>query len=324
MGDIYVVVEHRQGKIREVTLEMLSAAASLAEQTNGEAVAVLLGSENDTFANDLAGYCDKIISIDDNYFENYNSEYYQKAIVSLVKQNTPYLIMVGHTAQGVDFAPNVAVELKMPFVTDVVGMEIQGGQLKVTRQYYQGKVNADFEFKGDPPFLVTVRESSFGIEDLSKQAVIETIESPVKEDVSYRKFVEYLEAEAGKLDITKSEILIGVGRGIQEEENIEMIQKLADVIKADICGSRVAVDSGWIDKELQVGISGKRVKPKLYIAIGISGAFQHLVGMSGANTIVAINKDPDAPIFTVANYAIVDDLFEVVPKLTDKFKELLG
>jgi electron transfer flavoprotein alpha subunit len=153
---------------------------------------------------------------------------------------------------------------------------------------------------------------------------VEKVESPLKEDIGYRRFIEYVEAEVGDVDITQSEILVAVGRGIREDKNMAMIEDLAKALKADICGSRAATDAGWIPHDRQVGTSGKTVKPKLYIAIGISGAFQHLAGMKAAKTIVAINKDPDAPIFTVADFAIIDDLFKVVPKLTEKLKELRG
>ena len=188
---------------------------------------------------------------------------------------------------------------------------------------YQGKVNANFVFKGEAPYLITFREASLEVPDASKQGKVEKIESPLKEDIEYRRFIEYVEAEVGDVDITQSEILVAVGRGVREEKNMAMIEDLAKAINADICGSRAATDAGWLPHDRQVGTSGKTVKPS-YIAIGISGAFQHLAGMKAAKTIVAINKDPEAPIFTVADFAIVDDLFKVVPKLTEKLIELRG
>jgi electron transfer flavoprotein alpha subunit len=324
MGDIFVIAEHRQGKLREITLEMLSAAAEMAKQMSSEAVAVLLGSGIDSFADTVAGYSDRVLYIDDPVFKDYNSENYQRALSSLMSQYKPDLVMVGHTAHGVDLAPALAVEMKTPFVTDVIDMEKNEGDIKVTRQYYQGKVNADYLLTGKRPYLVTIRESCFEINEPFKQGKVNKIDSPFEEDIAYRRFIEYIEEEQGDIDITKSTVLVGVGRGIQEEDNMDLVEDLAKAINADICGSRAAVDAGWVSKDRQVGISGKRVKPSLYIAVGISGAFQHLVGMSGARTIVAINKDAKAPIFSVANYAIIDDLFKVVPKLTEKFKELRG
>lgn len=324
MGDLFVLAEHRQGELREITFEMLSKAPEVAEALGGEIVTVLLGSGVDTFAEKLAAYSDKVLYVDDPLFADYNSDKYQKVLAELLKAHKPDVLMVGHTTQGVDMAPALAVELKLPMVTDVMDINITDGKLSPVRQYYSGKVNADFGLKGDPPYLLTIREASFEIADGGKQGTIEKVESPLKEDLDYRRFIEYIEAEVGDVDITQSEILVAVGRGIREDKNMPLIEDLAKAIGADICGSRAATDAGWLPHDRQVGTSGRVVKPKLYIAIGISGAFQHLAGMKGAKTIVAINKDPDAPIFTEADYAIIDDLFKVVPKLTEKIIELKG
>jgi electron transfer flavoprotein alpha subunit len=322
MGDIFVLAEHRRGELREVSLEMLAAASAVAPQLGGNITAILLGSGVNSFAEKLAGYSDKVLYVDDPLFAEYNSEKYQLALSGLIGRYQPELVMVAHTTQGVDMAPALAVELKMPFVADVAGLSFEGGKLQPVRTYYQGKINADFSFKGKPPYLITVRESSFSAGDPSKQGTVEKIDSPLKEDVQYRKFVEYIEAVVGDVDISQAEILVAIGRGLREEKNLPMIEDLAKSINAVIAGSRAAIDAGWLPHDRQVGTSGKNVKPKVYIAIGISGAFQHLAGMKAAKTIIAINKDPNAPIFTVADYAIVDDLFKVVPKLTEKLKEL--
>jgi electron transfer flavoprotein alpha subunit len=303
---------------------MLTKASQVAGQNGGEVVALLLGSGVDALADKLAGYSDKVLYVDNPLFADYNAEKYQLALVELVKQYNPELFMIGHTTQGVDLAPALAVEMGMPFVSDVIEIELADGKLQPVRQYYQGKVNANFAFKGEPPYLVSFREATLEVPEPSKQGSIEKIESPLKEDIEYRRFIEYVEAEVGDVDITQSEILVAIGRGVREDKNMPMIQELASAIKADLCGSRAATDAGWLEHDRQVGTSGKTVKPKLYIAIGISGAFQHLAGMKGAKTIVAINKDPDAPIFSVADFAIIDDLFKVVPKLTEKLKELVG
>lgn len=322
MGNVFVLAEHRQGVLREITLEMLTKAAAVAGQTGGEVVAVLLGSGVDSFAEKVAGYCDRVLCMDDPLFADYNAEKYQKALAVLLQQYKPEIFMVGHTAQGVDLAPALAVELKLPFVSDVIDINVVDGKLKPVRQYYQGKVNANFAFKGEPPYLVTFREASLEAGEALKGGSIEKIPSLLQDDIAYRRFIEYVEAEVGDVDISQSEILVAVGRGVKEDKNMPLIEGLAAVMKADICGSRAAIDAGWLSHDRQVGTSGKAVKPKLYIAIGISGAFQHLAGMKGAKTIVAINKDPDAPIFSVADFGIVDDLFKVVPKLTEKLKEL--
>lgn len=324
MGNVFVLAEHRQGSLREISLEMLTVASQVAKQNGGEAVAILLGNGVDSLAEKLAGYSDKVLYVDDPLFADYNSEKYQRALVELIKQNNPELFIIGHTTQGVDLAPALAVEMSMPFVSDVIEVGFADGKMQPVRQYYQGKVNANFAFKREPPYLITLREATVEIPEPSKQGAIEKIESPLKEDIEYRRFIEYVEAEVGDVDITQSEILVAVGRGIREDKNMPIIEELAKAMKADICGSRAATDAGWIPHDRQVGTSGKTVKPKLYVAIGISGAFQHLAGMKGAKTIVAINKDPDAPIFSVADFAIIDDLFKVVPKLTEKLNELKG
>ncbi len=324
MGDLFVLAEHRQGELREITFEMLTKAPEVANELGGSIVTVLFGSGVDEFADKLAAYSDKVLYVDDPLFADYNSEKYQKALSELIKQYNPEALMVGHTTQGVDMAPALAVELKMPMVTDVIDITFPNGKMTPIRQYYSGKVNAEFHFKGDPPYLLTIREASFEIAEGGKQGTVEKIESPLKEDIEYRRFIEYIEAEIGDVDITQSEILVSVGRGLREDKNMPMIEELAEAIGADISGSRAATDAGWLSHDRQVGTSGKVVKPKLYIAIGISGAFQHLAGMKGAKTIVAINKDADAPIFSEADYAIIDDLFKVVPKMTEKIKELKG
>lgn len=322
MGDILVLAEHRCGKLRDVSLEMLTAAHQIASELEGQVTAVLLGSGVDSMAETLADYSNKVLYIDDPLFENYNGEMYQIVMAELIKKANPELVLVAHTAQGVDMAPALAVQMKMPYVADVFSLNAADGILKPMRSYYQGKLNADFALKGKPPYLLTVRESSFVICPPVGRGIIEKTDSPLKEEIKYRRFIEYLEAAVGDVDITKADILVSVGRGIKEPKNLEMIEELAVALGATVSASRAVVDAGWILQERQVGTSGKTVKPKVYLAIGISGAFEHVAGMKGSKTVIAINKDPNAPIFSVADYGIVDDLFQVVPKLIEKIKEL--
>lgn len=323
MGDVFVLAEHRQGALRDVTWEMLTLAARVAPDFGGEVVAVLLGSGNGDMADKLAGAC-KVIHVDDPLLEQFNADKYQKVLSTLIDNYKPAVFMIGHTAQGVDFAPALAVEKDLPFLTDVIELKVDGGKPVAVRQIYSGKVNAEYSFSDADTYLVTIREAAIEAEEPSRGGSVEKIESPLKEDLDYRKFVEYVEAEVGDVDITQSDILVGIGRGIREDKNIALMEELAVAIRGDLCGSRAAVDAGWLTHDRQVGTSGKSIKPKLYIAIGISGAFQHVAGIKGAKTVVAINKDANAPIFAEADYAIVDDLFKVVPKLTEKLKELKG
>jgi electron transfer flavoprotein alpha subunit len=324
MGNVLVLAEHRQGALRDVSFEMMAVAPKLAGEMGGEVMVLLIGSEMDELANKMAAYGAKVLVVDDPLFKDFNADKYQKVLSALIDDLKPAVVMTGHTAQGVDFMPALAVEKKLPLVADVISLEFAGGTLKATRQLYSGKANAVMAYKPADTYLLTFREGAVEAPDASASGAVEKLDSPLKEDLSYRKFVEYVEAEVGDVDITQSEVLVAVGRGLKEDKNLPVVEELAKAIKADIAGSRAATDAGWIPHDRQVGTSGKSVKPKLYIAMGISGAFQHVAGMKGAKTVVAINKDPEAPIFSVADYVIVDDMFKIVPKLTEKLKELKG
>ncbi len=322
MGNVLVLAEHRQGELRDVSFEMLAVAPAVAKDMGGEAVVLLVGSGMDDLAKKMAGYGVKVLVVDDPNFENFNAEKYQKVLSALIDDLKPAVLMTGHTAQGVDFMPALAVEKNLPLAADAIGLTYEDGTLKATRSMYSGKVNAVVAFKPADTYLVTFREGAVEAPEAAAEGSVEKLDNPFTDDVPYRKFLEYVEAEVGDVDITQSDVLVAIGRGLKEDKNLPVVEELAAAIKADLAGSRAATDAGWIPHDRQVGTSGKAVKPKLYIAMGISGAFQHLAGMKGAKTIVAINKDPEAPIFTVADYAIVDDLFKVVPKLTEKLKGL--
>jgi electron transfer flavoprotein alpha subunit len=320
MKDIFVVMEHRRGELREISLEMLSGAASL----GGTVVAVLFGSGVDDFASKAAGLADKVLYVDDAMFANFNALAYQKALSALIKENGPGLVLMGQTGHGVDLAPALAVELNAPLVTDVTALEMDGDKPKPTRQFYGGKLDAHMVMKDADLYILTLREATFQAAEPSKSGEIVKVANPVTDDLSGRKFVEYVEPVAGDVDITQSALLVAVGRGIREDKNLPVLEELAKAMGADLAASRAVVDAGWLPSDRQVGISGKTVKPKLYLAVGISGAFQHVTGMKGSEVIIAINKDPDAPIFGIAQYGIVDDLLKVVPALTEKIKELKG
>lgn len=324
MGNVLILAEHRQGALRDISFEMMAVAPKLAEDMGGELMVLLIGSGMDDMAKKMAGYGAKVLVVDDPLFEDFNAEKYQKVISALIDDLKPSVFVAGHTVQNVDFMPALAIEKNLPLVADAIELVYESDTLKATRQLYAGKVNATVAFKPADTCLVTFREGAVEAPDPSSDGAVEKVDSPLKEDISYRTFIEYIEAEVGDVDITQSDILVAVGRGLKEDKNLPAIEELASAIKADIAGSRAATDAGWIPHDRQVGTSGKAVKPKLYIAMGISGAFQHIAGMKGAKTVVAINKDPEAPIFTVADYAIVDDMFKIVPKLTEKLKELKG
>ncbi|MFO7890906.1 MAG: electron transfer flavoprotein subunit alpha/FixB family protein [bacterium] len=322
MKEIFVLIEHRQGEIQDVTFELLTGAADLASKIEGNITAVLLGSGIDSFIDELKGWAHKILVVEDEKLKDFNAEAYQKVLSSLIQEHKPFVTLIAQSGFGVDLAPSLAVELNYPITTDCYEIDSKDGKLIAYRQMYGGKVNATIEIADSPGTLLTIRASSFKPEKNDLTAEVEKAECPLKEDISYRKFLEYVEAAVGEVDITQANVVIGVGRGIKEQENIPLVEELADAIGGVIACSRPIVDAGWLPKDRQVGSSGKTVKPKLYLALGISGAFQHVAGMKGADTVVAVNKDDNAPIFGVADYGIVDDLLKVVPALTNRFKEL--
>ena len=322
MKEIFVLAEHRQGEIRDVTYELLSGGARLASKMDAQLTAVLLGSSVDPFVENIKSWANRIVVVEDERLKDFNADVYQRVLVSLIQEQKPYLTLIPQSGFGVDLAPSLAVELDFPLTTDCFDVDFEEGSLTAIRQMYGGKVNAQVRFVDAPGYVITVRSSSFHVEETNLSAEVVKVDCPLTEEIAYRKFVSYVEAAMGDVDITQADILIGVGRGIKEKENFALVEELADSVGGVLACSRPVVDAGWLPKDRQVGSSGKTVKPKLYIALGISGAFQHVSGMKGAETVVAVNKDANAPIFGVADYGIVGDLFKVVPALSEKIKEL--
>lgn len=324
MKEIIVIAEHRRGELRDVTWEMLSKGRQLSEAISGEVSVALLGKEVKGLAEALRPKANRVLLIEDDRLEHYNAETYERVLTQLITERKPMLTMIGHTATGMDFAPGLAAHLKIPLATDCIGIDAKDDTFAITRQIYGGKINAAVSFlKKGPSYMATVRAGAFPVvekEPLSGEVV--SIPSPLTDEALARRFLQYVEAAAGEVDITQADILVAVGRGIKDAENIPLVKELADSIGAVLACSRPVVDKKWLPKGCQVGTSGKTVKPKVYIAIGISGAFQHVAGMKGSGTIIAINKDPKAPIFSVAQYGIVADLFKIVPVIKDKIKEL--
>jgi len=222
-----------------------------------------------------------------------------------------------------DIAPALAVQLKMPLATDCIGIDVTGETFAIIRQLYGGKVNSAVSFLKSGPYMITVRTGAFPVVEKEPfPGEIVSVPSPLTDEGLAKRFLQYVEAAVGEVDITQADVLVSVGRGIKEAENIPLVKELADMLGGALSCSRPVVDKKWLPKDRQVGTSGKTVKPKVYIAIGISGAFQHIAGMKGAGTVIAINKDPKAPIFGVATYGIVADLFKFVPVLKARVKEL--
>ena len=324
MVEIFVLAEHRQGQIRDITYEMLTKAHEIAGKTNAETTAIILGKDVKDKAAALTEYAQKVIAIQDPKLENFNSEAYQKVLVHLIKEHKPILTMVGHTSYGIELAPRLAAALQTPLATDCIDLTIESNTLHITRQMYGGKVNANAVLAKAESYIVTVRQAAFTAQKPEPPVNGQILEkpSPLTEEPTTKRFIEYVLPPPGGVDITEAEKLVAIGRGIKDQANMSIIEELANTLGAAVGCSRPIVDKGWLPNDRQVGSSGKTVKPKLYIAIGISGAFQHVLGMKNSDLIIAINKDPNAPIFNFSDYGIVEDLFKIVPALKNKISEL--
>lgn len=324
MTEIFVLAEHRQGQIRDITFEMLTKGRELAEKADSDLTAVLLGKEVKEQAETLSGYAQKVLLVEDVKLENFNSEAYHKVLSNLINEHKPLLTMIGHTSFGVDLAPSLAAALKLPLATDCIELEFEGETLVITRQMYGGKVNVKATVHKAESYIVTVRQAAFAAQKPVLNGEIIEKPSPLSEEITKKRFIKYVLPPPGGVDITVADVLVGVGRGIKDESNMPMVEELAKAFGGVLACSRPIVDKGWLPSDRQVGTSGKTVKPKLYIAIGISGAFQHVLGMKNSDLIIAVNKDSKAPIFSFADYGVVEDLFKIVPPLKSKIYELKG
>jgi electron transfer flavoprotein alpha subunit len=323
MAEIFVLAEHRQGQIRDITFEVLTKARELAEKTNADLNAVLLGKDVKEHAKTLSEYAKKVIIVEDAKLEKFNSEAYQKVLSNLIKERKPLLTLIGHTAYGIELAPRLAAALNLPLATDCIDLGFENETLVVTRQMFGGKVNVKAVARKSESYIITIRQAAFTAQKPTPVGgqIIEVL-SPLTEEIPTKRFIQYILPPPGGVDITAAEILVGIGRGIKDQSNMPMMEELAKTLGAVLACSRPIVDKGWLPNDRQVGASGKTVKPKLYIAVGVSGAFQHVLGMKNSDLIIAINKDPKAPVFGFADYGVVDDLFKIVPPLKNKIDEL--
>ncbi|MGA2106660.1 MAG: electron transfer flavoprotein subunit alpha/FixB family protein [Syntrophorhabdales bacterium] len=319
MMEIFALAEHRQGRIRDVTYEVLAAGEKLALDLGVACTAVLLGADVVDFSRDLAARASKVLIVEDSRLEHFNSVLYQRVLSSLIATHKPVLTLMGHTALGIDLAPSLSVETGLPLVTDCIDLSFESKRLKAVRSIYGGKIHAAVSLRESEGYVATVRPGVFApapARDEKAGVVFEA--SPLHSGAPGKKFVEYIEAPLMGEDITQAEIIVSIGQGIGGPEHIPAIEEVAKNLGAVLACSRPVVDRDWLPKERQVGISGKTVKPKIYLAIGISGAFQHVTAIRGSETIIAINRDPRAPIFSVADYGIVDSFQNVIPFLREK------
>lgn len=317
---VFAITEQRDGELRKVSFEVVSEGRRLADGLGTDLTAVILGSGVDSFADELKK-CgpDKMLVADDPALADYTTDAYTNVLAGLIQASDPAVIIMGASAQGKDLAGRLAARLDAGLAMDCVGIKIDNGQLTYTRPMFGGKILAEVEIAGNPQ-IVAVRPNVMNINEVSKECVVEKPAVQVGEIKS--KVVEKKMETGDKIELTEADIIVSGGRGTGG--NYAAVEALAKELGAAVGASRSAVDEGWRPHSDQVGQTGKTVSPALYIACGISGAIQHLAGMSTSKYIVAINKDEEAPIFSKADYGIVGDLFEVVPALTEEVKKLKG
>ena len=322
---ILVVAEQREGKLNRVSLETITAAQAIAAETGWTVEAAVFGNGISAIAQEVAGKkLAKVYDIESDKLARYTPDGTVAALKDFIQQKQPRLVLMPHTYQVRDFAPKLAATLGRTLISDSVGFRKDGSKLLFTRQMFQGKFAADVSFACDPPHFVTFQSGAFRgdkAEAGPSAAPVETVKAEIA-DASIRNQPEAPFKEAKQaVDLTQAEIIVSVGRGIKEQKNIELAKALADALGGEIAASRPICDSGWLPMDRQIGSSGQTVAPKLYLAVGISGAIQHIVGMKGARTIIAINKDAEAPIFEIADYGVVGNLFDIVPALTEEVKK---
>ena len=328
MDTILVVVEQREGKLNRVSWETIAAGHAIAAHTGWTLEAAVVGSGVAAIAGEVARKkIAKVYDVESARLEAYTSDAFAHALREFLGKHTATLVLMPHTYQVRDFVPKLATAMQTTAITDAIGYKYEGGKLLFTRQMFQGKFVADVSFAGSGPYFVTFQNGSFRadkVETGAAPAPVETVTVDVPDSVVRNKPQEVFKEAKQAVDLTQAEIIVSVGRGIKEQKNIELARQLADALGGELAASRPICDNGWLPMDRQIGSSGQTVAPKLYLALGISGAIQHIVGMKGARSVVAINKDSEAPIFEIADYAVVGNLFDIVPPLIEEIKKAKG
>ena len=323
---ILVVVEQREGKLNRVSWETLVAGQSIAAETGWELQAAVVGSGVAAIASEIAAKkVATVYDLESPALSPYTPDAFSAALKQFLASRQPRLVLMPHTYQVRDFIPKLATQLGRTVISDCVGYRKDGDKLLFTRQMFQGKFAADVSFSCDEPWLVTFQNGAFRgdrVEAGANAAPVETVNLEIPAATVRNKPLEVFKEAKQAVDLTQAEIIVSVGRGIKEQKHIELAKQLADALGGEIAASRPICDSGWLPMDRQIGSSGQTVAPKLYLALGISGAIQHIVGMKGARSVVAINKDHEAPIFEIADVAVVGNLFDVVPPLIEEVKKV--
>ena len=323
---ILVILEQRGGAWNRMSFETLVAAVQMGRELGQPVSAAVAGDRVAALAAEAAAYkVEKVYAIEHELLARYTADAYTAALEQLIRSVGPDLVLLPHTYRVRDFAPKLATRFGRVLVSDAVGHRIEDGRPVLVRQLFQGKLNADLRFTSAAPNFASIQAGAYRADSL--EAGVGVVESFVPElsasAIRTKPGDPFRESQRG-LDLTAAGIIVSVGRGIKEKDNIHVVEQLAQALGGELAASRPICDNGWLPMERQVGSSGQTVAPKLYVAVGISGAIQHLVGMKGSKTIVAINKDENAPIFEVADYGIVGDLFEVVPALVEEIRKAKG
>jgi electron transfer flavoprotein alpha subunit len=323
--NILSVAEQREGKLSKTTFETLAAAQQIAEETKGRLTALVLGKDVAALAEMLATTkLDEVLLVEHDLLAAYTPDAYTLALQQGITRAKPDLVLMPHTYQVRDFAPQLAASLGKGMIGDCVAYRYESGKLIFVRQMFQGKTAADVVFDGAPPWFATFQAGAFRadlVEQSASKAPIMALPVELKPEQIRTKPLEIFREAKQALDLTQAPIIVSVGRGIKAPENIPMAEKLAKLLGGELAASRPICDEGWLPMDRQIGSSGQTVAPKLYLALGISGAIQHVVGMKASRTIAAINKDQNAPIFEVADYGVVGDLFEIVPALIEQLEK---
>jgi electron transfer flavoprotein alpha subunit len=325
MDTILVVVEQREGKLSRVSWETIAAGQALAAATGWTLEAAVIGSGVSAIASEVAAKkVAKVYDIESPKLDPYTPDAFAHALKDFLEKHPAKLVLMPHTYQVRDFVPKLATVLQTTAISDVIGFNYEDDKLLFTRQMFQGKFVADVSFAGSGPCFVTFQNGSFRadkVETGEAAAPVETVNVDIPDNVVRNKPQEVFKEAKQAVDLTQAEIIVSVGRGIKEQKNIDLAKQLAEAIGGELAASRPICDNGWLPMDRQIGSSGQTVAPKLYLALGISGAIQHIVGMKGSRSIIAINKDSEAPIFEIADYAVVGNLFDIVPPLIEEIKK---
>lgn len=326
---ILFISEQREGKWNKVSFEALAAAQQIATQATGSLSGLVIGQGVAALGDELAGYqLEEVMLVENALLEKYTPDGYSIALKHAIEQSKPDLVILPHTYQVRDFAPKLAASMNKGMIGDCVGYRYENGKLVFVRQMFQGRTAADVTFQGDGPWIASFQAGAFrgdsAAKNTSGKAPVKPVSVELKAEQIRTKPLELFREAKQAVDLTQAPILVSIGRGIKAPENIPLAEKLAKALGAELSASRPICDEGWLPMERQIGSSGQTVSPKLYLALGISGAIQHVVGMKGSRCIVAINKDQNAPIFEIADYGVVGDLFEIVPALTEAVESKAG